>query len=236
MFVRLTAAAMMLSLGAAPGVAQAADKALRTLSFDVGYSVASSSERKENGITAGGGSGGAFNVDDAGTMLIDVVAVTTDGGLVVDASYAGKVTNQTPVRVAIFPDGRLAFNPAKAPCPQALYVLPMLARQVFAERDIEKGATWSTTLDAPAATTTYRVVDVASPVATIAVERSLTAGTSKDYQEHETGTMRYATDLLTPLRMDMYIHSRRATLERIETADTHLLATLKSDSFAKPHS
>lgn len=236
MFVRLTAAAVVLSLIAAPGVALAAGKPLRALAFDVGYSVASSSERNENGITAGSGSGGAFNVDDAGTMRVDVVAVTADGGLVVDTSYAGKVTNQPAVRVAIFPDGRLGFDPAKAPCPQALYVLPMLARKVFADRDLEKGSSWSTKIDAPAATTTYRVVDVDTPVATIAVDRTLVAGTSRDYQEHETGTMRYATDLLTPLRMDMFIHSRRATLERIETADTHLLATLKSDSFATPHS
>lgn len=236
MFVRLTAAAAALLLAGASSVAQAADKPLRTLAFDVGYSVSSSSERNENGITAGGGSGGAFNVDDAGTMTIDVVAVTADGGLVVDTSYAGKVTQQGPIRVAVYSDGRLGFDPKKGPCPQALYVLPMLARKLFGERDIEKGSTWSTKIDSPAATTTYRVTNVEDAIATLNVERDLTAGGSPGYHEHETGTLRYATDLLTPLRMDMFIHSRRETLDRIETADTHLLATLKSDSFVKPRS
>lgn len=236
MFVRLTAAAAVLLLLAAPGTAGAADKPLRTLAFDVGYSVASSSERNENGITGGSGSGGAFDVDDAGTMKIDVVAVTADGGLVVDTSYSGKVTQQAPVRVAIYSDGRLAFDPKSSPCPQALYVLPLLARGLFGQRELERGTTWTTKLDEPAATTTYRVVDVDAPVATLAIERDLTSGGTRGYQEHETGTLRYATDMLAPLRIDFFIHSRRTTLDRIETADTHLLATLKSDSFVKPHS
>lgn len=235
MFVRLTAAAVALLLVAAPGFAGAADKPLRTLAFDVGYSVASWSERNEKGFT-GGDSGGAFDVDDAGLMKIDVVAVTGDGGLVVDASYSGKVTQQAPVRVAIYSDGRLSFDPKNSPCPQAVYVLPLLARGLFGQRDIEKGTTWTTKIDSPATTTTYRVVAVDAPVATLSIERDLTTGGSRGYQEHQTGTLRYAIDMLTPLRIDMFIHSRGTTPDRIETADTHLLATLKSDTFATPHS
>jgi hypothetical protein len=68
---------------------------------------------------------------------------------------------------------------------------------------------------------------------TIAVATVVTVSGPQGFDEHEDGTLVFATDLGVPLRWDVNARLHRATVQGTETTDTHLTATLKSDSFAK---
>ncbi len=78
---------------------------------------------------------------DKGTLTANVVAATPDGGLVIDASFAGNDVSQPVVRVAVFPDGRLGVPPDSRLLPAVARILPLLARGIVAGRTIDVGST-----------------------------------------------------------------------------------------------
>ncbi|MDQ6925038.1 MAG: hypothetical protein M3154_02215, partial [Candidatus Eremiobacteraeota bacterium] len=109
---------------AAPAGDAPAPKVLRQLVYDVTYSARTTHEVKSSGLNSGygGGSGDAgvasgsgaatqlMNGDNRGRLTIAVIAATQDGGLVVDASFAGAKNTQPTTRVAVYADGRLAVD------------------------------------------------------------------------------------------------------------------------------
>jgi hypothetical protein len=237
---------------AAPSVALAAPDApvrvLRSLVYDVSYAAHTRHDKKTSGFNGGygsdaaapgvGGSGTAsvaMDGTDSGRLTIDVIAATPDGGLVVDVTYAGKLNNAPKMRVALYPDGKLSADPTKPLGPEALHILPLLARGFMANRTVQVGASWTVPAPPPAkGATTYRVSGVDGPNATIALEGSISVGGVNGFDESNRGTTTYATDLISPLSYDLNSHIRRqiASDETI-TTDAHLVATLVSDNFYK---
>jgi hypothetical protein len=241
-----------LALAIAPRPAASADapqpKTLRTLVYDVTYAAHTAHEMKtsgfngaygnpgENPSASGSGTAGVgLDGSDSGRLTIDVVAATADGGLVVDAAYTGRLHNQPTMRVAIFPDGRLSAAPGKTIGPEALHLLPLLARGFVANRAIETGATWTVNAPPPArGATTYRVSGMNGQAATIALEGSLSVSGIGGFDESDTGTTTYATDLLSPIAYDLNARIRRQIgVEESTTTTLHMVATLVSDTFAK---
>jgi hypothetical protein len=242
----------VLALAVLPLAAAAADAppptVLRSLVYDVTYAAHTAHQMKTSGLNgaygnagegpgvAGSGTAGVgLDGSDSGKLLVDVIAATPDGGLVVDVAYTGKLHNQPTMRVAVFPDGRLSAAPGKNIGPEALHLLPLLARGFVANRAIEAGASWTVNAPAPArGATTYRVSSVQGEAATIALEGSLTVPGAGGFDESDTGTTTYATDLLSPIAYDLNarIH-RQISVEESTTTTLHLVATLVSDSFAK---
>ncbi|HEV3086533.1 MAG TPA: hypothetical protein VGX96_04835 [Candidatus Elarobacter sp.] len=236
----------------APAAATAADvpiKPLRTLVYEVQSSAHSSHEKKTSGfnggygvpgngvgVSAGNGTAGVgLDGTDSGTLTIEVIAATPDGGLVVDSAYAGKLSNQPKIRVALYPDGRLGADPTKPLGPEAMHVLPLLARGFIANRDVSPGSTWAVTAPAPAkGTTTYRVQTLNGDQATIALEGSISLPGVNGFDETDRGTTTYATNLISPVSYDINarIHRQLGVDESI-TTDTHLKVTLVSDTFVK---
>jgi hypothetical protein len=247
----------VLALAALPLAAAAADapqpKVLRSLVYDVTYAAHTAHQMKTSGLNGayGGGmqgegpgvsgsgtAGVGLDGSDSGKLLIDVIAATPDGGLVVDVAYTGKLHNQPTMRVAVYPDGRLSAAPGKSIGPEALHLLPLLARGFVANRAIEPGASWTVNAPSPArGATTYRVSTVNGQAATIALEGSLSVSGIGGFDESDTGTTTYATDLLSPIAYDLNarIH-RQISVEESTTTTLHMVATLVSDSFAKKQS
>jgi hypothetical protein len=240
---------------AAPIAAPAADapaKSLRHLVYDVTYSARTTQEVKSSGFNGGyggsampgegagaaSGTGTAsqyMNGDDHGKLTIDVVAATQDGGLVVDTSFAGSANVQPTTRVALYADGRLSADPAHPLCPEAVRLLPLIARGFIANRDVSAGSSWNVPAPAPAkGSTTYRVQSSDGARALIALEGvwSLPGPTGFDEADH--GVTTYATDLVSPVSYDLTarIH-RQLSMDQSMTTNAHLTATLVSDSFAK---
>jgi hypothetical protein len=237
---------------ATPAAQDAPIKPIRTLVYEIRSSAHSSHEKKTSGfngamgsgapgsggvgITAGNGTAGVgLDGNDSGRLIIEVIAATPDGGLVVDSSYAGTLSNQPKVRVALFPDGRLSADPSKPLGPEALHILPLLARGFIANRDVSPGSAWTVPAPAPAkGVTTYRVNKLDGQQATIALEGSISLPGVNGFDESDRGTTTYATDLVSPVSYDLNarIH-RQLGVDESVTTDTHLTATLVSDSFAK---
>lgn len=247
MIRRSIVALAALAVGTA-GLASAADapKPLRTLVYSIQFSTQTKNAEQTSGFSgndagpAGSGIGHGLvernaNASDDGTLTVDVIGATPDAGLVVDASFAGKASSQPRTRIAIFPDGRLSFNPQAELSPAALRLLPLLARGLIAGRSVEPGSTWKTELAAPAkGSVTYRVSDLQGEVATIAIDADIRVTGPRGYDEQDHGTARYATDRLCPVSYDLTAHSRhQPSTEQYVTENARLTATLVSDTFAK---
>ncbi len=240
---------------AVPVAATAADaplKVLRSLVYDVQSSAHSYHEKKTSGFNSGMGGGSPMSDNpgvssgngtagvgldggETGRLTIDIVAVTKDGGLVVDATYIGTRTSQPKTRVALYADGRLAADPTKQLGPEALHVLPLLARGFIADRNVSPGSSWTIAAPPPAkGNTTYRVSSVDGVQATIALEGSISVAGINGFDESDHGTTNYATDLVSPMSYDLTakIHRQIGVDESITTS-THMIVTLVSDTFFK---
>jgi hypothetical protein len=237
-------AAFALATASAAGAAEPI-KPLRTLVYSVQFSAQSRTAEQTSGFPGGEGQQSAgvghglvergSTVSDDGTLTVDVIAPTADAGLVVDAVWAGKETGHRAIRVAIYSDGRLSYDPSKRPAPQALRLLPMLARGLIAGRDVAAGSAWTIEPAAPAkGTITYRVSDLTGEIATLAIEANYKVSGPHGYDEQDHATARYATDRLCPVGYDLTARSRRQpSPEQYVTETSHLTATLVSDTFAK---
>lgn len=238
-----------------PVAATAADtplKVLRSLVYEVQSSAHSYHEKKTSGFNGGMGGSPAADTNpgvssgngtagvgldggETGRLTIDVVAITQDGGLVVDAAYTGTRTSQPKTRVALYPDGRLAADPAKQLGPEALHVLPLLARGFIANRDVSPGSSWTIAAPPPAkGNTTYRVSRIDGDQATIALEGSISLPGLNGFDESDHGTTTYATNLVSPVSYDLTAKIRRQLgVDESITTNTHMTVTLVSDTFAK---
>ena len=233
---------------AAAAPAQDAPKPVRTLTYDIAYSVQTTQERLVSNLMGGNPNNGphtpdvgkgsvsrGFGSNDRGTLRVDVIAATGDGGLVVDATYEGREVRQPALRVAIMSDGRLIFDPKRSLSAQARRLLPLLSRGMIANRDVTPGSSWSTPFAPPAkGTTTYHVVHRDDTRAQIAITTDAIVTGPSGYDEHADGTTTYATDVLCPTAYDIRIRIRQQlTPETLESSDAHVTATLVGDTFAK---
>ena len=246
--IRTTALAAACSVIAAavpqPGAAQGSSpaKPLRTLVYSVQYSASTTNEEHSSGFNGNGGAtpyGAATtrrnsSVDDAGTLTANVVAATKDGGLAIDTAFTGK-TQQPAVRVVVYPDGRLSAPPSAEISPEAMRLLPLLARGIVADRTVAPGSSWSLPATPPAkGAYTFHVTGVDGDDATFAIDVDMSVPGPQGYDEHGRATATYDTAKLCPLKYEYTGTSRHApSMDQYVTTTAHLSATLVSDSFAK---
>jgi hypothetical protein len=219
-------------------------KPLRTLTYDVGYSLTSQRDTAVSGLTGGQAHdieiGRAavqrgMSANDRGTLQIDVVAATQDGGLVVDATFDGREVKQAPVRVAVYADGRLAYDPERRLSPGAQRLLPLLARGLLAGHDVSPGSTWTTPALQPAkGASTFRITHWEGGRVTFTIATDVQVSGPNGYDENDDGTATYATDRLCPLAYELRIRMRRhVTPGTYETSSEQVSAKLLTDTFAK---
>jgi hypothetical protein len=139
------------------------------------------------------------------------------------------------MRVAILKDGSLSYDPKTQLSGQAMVLLPFFSRGLIAERDVNPGSTWSVQAFAPAAgATTYRITAVDGMRATLEVDASITMKGGSGFTESVQGKTVYATDLLSPISIDLHTVIRRdLSIDLADTTDSRLSATMVSDTFAK---
>lgn len=233
-----------LLLTTAPAARADDSKPLRTLTYEVAYTLQTVRDSRVSGLTGGqqheteAGRAAVqrgFSSNDRGTLQLDVIAAPNDGTLVVDAAYTGREAKQPRIRVAVFPDGTLTYDPKLLLSAQARRIVPLLARGIVAGRDVAPGSSWTTPFAKPASgTTTYRVSHRDDTRATIAIAADFVVPGPTGYEEHDDGTITYATDVLCPLSYDGRFRVRQQlTPDQLESSDSHVTATLVSDTFAR---
>jgi hypothetical protein len=240
LFLRLrgvAALALLCTLGAAP-----ADQLtpLRTLVYHVVYDFQATYTQATSGINVNSGSseGSGTQRQDAidkneGTLTLEVVAATADGGLVVDTSFAGDQRSWKPVRVALFPDGSLSFDQSKELRPEGMRVVPFLARGLVAGRAVTPGTTWTLPPPKPeTGTVTYRVDALDDPIAKMDVLADVHLAGTGAFDETADTSLVYDTKRLCPTSVDVTAHNRRTMgMNGSESTKIHVLATLTSDTF-----
>ena len=238
--------AVTLAIGAvctaAPAGAADPVKPLRVIVYDVSYASTTVRREKTSGFDANGMSGGGspfvehrFSSDDAGALTISIVAATPDGGLVADCAFTGKNYTQPTVRVAIFKDGRLSFDPHASLVPEATALLPLLSRGLVADRTIDVASSWSVPAAQPATgETTYKVVSIDGARAKLGIQSAISVKAPPPFTESTTGEMVYTTDVLSPVSLDLHSTVRRTVNgDQSDTVDSYVTAKLRSDTFAK---
>lgn len=239
--------ALVATLLITAGSAAAADslKPLRTLVYNVSYSVTVIRREQTSGFggsalgdssstaTGHGEVENKLSSDEQGTLTVAVVAASADGGLVTDVSFVGKNTAQSTIRVAITLDGQLSYNPNTPLSAEAARVLPFLARGLLTNHQVAAGESWNVSATEPATgQATYRIVSVEGTHAVIGIDSSLSLRGPRGFDEHTQGTTTYATDVLSPISIDLTSTARhQLPPNQSDTTNSHLVATQVSDSF-----
>ena len=203
---------------------------LRTIVYDVSYTISTTSEEKSGAGTAQR----SALTTDRGRLSVDVVAAPQDGRLIVDAAFAGYTPDRSPLRIAISKSGDLLAAPATLISTAAAGVLPLLARGLLVDRDVSPGSTWDVVVPAPLrGTITYRVLHSDDERAVLAVAGLLSVRRPDGFDSQSTATVAYDTVRLCPLHYDVTTIVRsQPSPSNNRTTTTHLVADLVSDSFA----
>jgi hypothetical protein len=238
MHLRLLLLAALITASATPALAvdAPAPKPLRTLVYAIDYGGVDVRREQSAGFGAAVGHGITErnrDIDEHGKLTVVVIAATQDGGLVADISYAGSSTVQDTVRVAIFSDGRLSYDPKTPLCLEAATLVPYLARGFAADHTIEAGQSWKAAEAPPATgTTTYTVKSVDGTHAEIDILATVAMTGPSGFSEQETGKTSYAVNVQAPLTLDLeIINQREISISETDNTRAHFAAKLVSDTF-----
>jgi hypothetical protein len=244
-FLASAAGAAACALTALPAAADAPATPLRTIVYTVDYAYTLTRREQTSGFggsptgestSVGIGHGVVENSipnDEHGTLTVAIIVATSDGSLVADVSYAGTTEVQNTVRVAIFSDGRLSYNPKTPLSYEARRILPLLARGFVNDHTLALGTKWSDELRPPAkGGTTYSVERIDGPRADIGIVTYVTMTGPGGFTEQTTGTTTYAVNVQAPLTLDLEVVTHREeSINETDNTRGHFEAKLVSDNF-----
>jgi|GEM_PF-957822 len=177
----------------------------------------------------------AYDRQLKGEIACDVVAATSDGGLVVDVSEQGSERSSPRIRVAIEPNGHLAYSPATPLFDEEVALLRLLARSVIGSQPHDVGTSWVVEDNGKgyATKTTFRVT---------AVQGGSDLRLDVDGEFHQDGIdtivgavqgkLAYDQSKLVPRTATLDSQSRRETPDGYRTLRVGINLTLLQDSFA----
>lgn len=212
-----------------------------TLTSDTENSAFSVSPRRRPGMQ--GGTVTAYTPEltrqsaahQSGTMHVDVVAITDDGGLVVDASVDGAERKAPATRIAIMRDGTLAYDPNAVVLEEERQLLPLMRRDAF-DHDLSPGAYWKEPIDDKIVkgTTEYRVLRAEGERSQLEITRTLNVTGTKPYDENSRIVTDYDAHYLVPEKATLQLRVRRQTAQtQVVTSDTEIRMRLLEDTFRK---
>ncbi|MBV8152333.1 MAG: hypothetical protein JOY59_12310 [Candidatus Eremiobacteraeota bacterium] len=223
---------------------------LRHLVFDIRSSSTLRQDRRRSGLSyldpgtqqmvnPTGGNYDTISVSsrNLGQLIVDVIAATQDGGLVVDATLDGDTTKMGKTRIAIFPDGRLSYNPSLDLPPEVLRVLPLLGRRVVTGHDV--GDTWTVPLPGKnvKGENDFRITGEApGDNLNVELQTSMQVSGYPHVDESSRTTSVYSPRLTVPMKVSFtgLIHKEDSgASQSLQTINLTVDATLVQDSFAK---
>jgi hypothetical protein len=236
---------LMIAALAAPEPDRAAMHPLRTLVYRFNYGVSTLVENRgpigdQSGMSRFGPppppvgpvkDAESLRTTNSGTLRVDVITLRA-GVLVVDEQLDGTERSQPPLRVAIFPNGLLTYDPKRQLAPEARLLLPLFSGKFFGDRAIDRGDQWSMPWLAPSkGETRYTVAAIDGDLATLHLEG---AGSQGNVSRQDSATMTYETRQLDPVHYEYTGTDRDATTLAAYRVDHIVLdAELISDTFAK---
>jgi hypothetical protein len=247
-------------LAAVPAPGRAADllKPVRTLVYEVALTVgfvhrtprAAPSTlvtrgigraSRAQGIVPGSQGGAAEDVtrtaiEARGTIAVDVIAATGDGGLVADVAETAPGRTRAKVRLAVSHDGGVVADPKFLSdiTEEEVSLARWLARGFYLDHPREAGTGWTVDQSANGVVIAehYRVLSAAEKRVTLAysLEQSDSATSSALTRA---GSLVYDTGFVVPISATYEGQARRQTFEAVDETHTSVVLTLTADSFAK---
>jgi hypothetical protein len=247
-------------LVAAPAPARAADllKPVRTLVYEVALTVgivhrtpgAAQSTlvtrgigraSRAQGIVPGARGGPTEEVSRAavetrGTIAVDVIAATGDGGLVADIAETAPGRTHAKVRLAVSHDGSVVADPkfVNDVTEEEVSLARWLARGFYSDHPREAGTLWTVDQsgNGVVAAEHYRVLSAANQRVTLAyaLEQSDSAAS---FALTRQGSLVYDTGFIVPISATYEAQARRQLFEAVDETHTSVVLKLTADSFAK---
>ena len=234
------ALASLTLLFAAPATA-APTTPLRHMSFSFTMTNTSTTERQGSGLTDSGGvSNGAAiqrssaRRDDKGDINADILAATSDGGLVVRTSENGNEI-RSPAEIAIKGDGTILTTAQTVLTEEQKYILAFLGRNLMPFTEASVGKTWTISYEtAKGGTdlTTLRITAIEDPVVHLAVRREI-KNRAGAYDMTLTGNIDYDYKRVVPTGGSLQTFTHQQGADGLQTGQGLLTFSLKEDSFTK---
>jgi hypothetical protein len=195
------------------------------------------------GVVPGGQANPTENVSRAavetrGTIAVDVIAATGDGGLVADVAETAPGRTRAKVRLAVSHDGSVASDPKSVNdvTEEEISLARWLARGFYSDHPREAGAGWTVDQSGNGVVTAehYRVLSAADQRVTLAY--TLEQSDSKaSFAMTRTGSLVYDTGVVVPISAAYEGQARRQMSEAVDETHTSVVLKLTADSFAKKH-
>ncbi len=259
---RVLASAFLAALCAAPAPAPAAELILhpvRTLVYDLAITVGNVRKAKEEERAApvyiprrtsnaappppsrhrpgAGEATSAVALEAKGSIVVDVMIATGDGGLVVDLTENAIGRTRPKVRFAISGDGQVAYDPKEVEnvSREELALARWLARGFYGEHPTERGTEWTNdqSTNGLSGAEHYRVTGAADNRVTLAFAMEEKGAGAASYGETRQGSLVYDIALIVPVQVTYQGHAHRDYFGAFDTTTTSVTLTLRSDTFAK---
>ena len=217
---------------------------VRRLVYEVTYRTTSTSETKLSAVSndrrrVGGQYVPNINLQSAAhrteTLAIDVVAVTADGGLVVDAKVDGAERRAPTARIAIFRDGTLSYDPNATVLEEERRLLSLLRRDGF-DHELTARMLWREPIEEKLAkgSTEYRVLRADGPLMQIEITRQVFVSGANAYDENSRLVAEYDPYLRAPSKATVQLRVRiNPAATQVVIQDTEIDMRLVEDSFKK---
>lgn len=254
-------------LCAAPATARAADvgRPLRSLVYDVSVSIglvrrgtrtpvgasaggAALGPSRKSGVSLGSApapahgvrgveSGDGTTVKAEGTIVVDVVAATGDGGLIADIAESAAARTRPKVRIVVAGDGTVLYAPQNAAdvSEEEVTLARWLARGFYRDRPREAGVTWTVdqSSDGLYSAEHYRVLSANDRKVTLNYELEQKSAKAEAFTQARTGEIVYDTGYVVPVQMTYEARTRRQLFDVSDETRTAVVMKLTADSFVR---
>jgi hypothetical protein len=175
----------------------------------------------------------ASGYEAKGSVFVDVLATTQDGGLLVDVSEIATGRSFPKARVSVSNDGRLGYDVKQQPnvSDEELALLRWLARGFYsADRATDPGTSWNVDANSGGVRSSerYRVLSNSDGKVNLDYKfESMASG----YSVTRLGNVVYDTRLTVPVQVNYRGEMRTDRLGAADTTSTSVALSLTADSF-----
>jgi hypothetical protein len=234
--MRVAFVAALMAFAAAVAVARADAPPLRHLVYSFTYE-----QRQEGAVTNDPGTSGnrsyTGNLDDKGTMTVDVLREAADRGLVVVVSEQGEYTRRAePATCAVYGNTTVACDPTKAMNAEELTLLRFLGANFYDPDAVDAKQRWSISQSRGGTTVAaqYQVVSNDGGVMKIAETRHVESTAHGSITVDTQTKIDYDFSRLLPTAIDEYTtEDQHSGVLGVSTTTYQTTLNLVSDSMSK---
>jgi hypothetical protein len=217
----------------------AALKPIRTLTYSIDVMIGTVRSARVDAIgSAGSGvSNTGAAIQSRGTVTIDVIAATADGGLVVDVAENSPNRSRPTVRIAVAKNGELTYDPKQGEnvTEEEDALVRWMARGFSSAAPDPVGTAWDLDRGQGDAKGVehYRVTSISGDAVTLDYKAETTMRGPQGFDMTRLGSLVYDTKLVVPVGVTYQEVTHSQRLGNYDTTTVSLTIKLSRDTFKK---